>query len=109
MVDVDPDGRKDLLVGDAEGEIILHANVNTKDDPRFDGGTPLEAGPPGMKVVINVGQRPTPEVVGGDNDGVPDLLVGSADGLVRLYRGREERWRAREFTSSGWSPVRGSR
>ena len=44
VVDADLDGRKDLLVGEAEGNIRLYLNVNTDSEPSFDAGTLLEAG-----------------------------------------------------------------
>ncbi len=94
MVDADLDGRKDLLVGEAEGNIRLYLNVNTDADPAFDGGTLLEVGPAGSKTIIDVGQRTTPVVVDWDNDGRRDIIVGDKDGLVRLYRnaGTDASW-----------------
>ena len=85
MVDADLDGRKDLLVGEAEGNIRLYLNVNTDAEPSFDQGTLLESGPPGSKTAIDVGQRTTPVVVDWDADGRRDIVVGSKDGLVRLF------------------------
>jgi hypothetical protein len=94
VVDADLDGRKDLLVGEAEGNIRLYLNVNTDSDPSFDGGTLLEAGPAGSKTVIDVGQRTTPAVVDWDNDGRRDIIVGNKDGLVVLFRnaGSDDAW-----------------
>ena len=94
MVDADLDGRKDLLVGEAEGNIRLYLNINTDADPSFDGGTLLTAGPAGSKTVIDVGQRTTPSVVDWDNDGRRDIIVGAKDGLVRVYRnvGTDAAW-----------------
>ena len=94
MVDADLDGRKDLLVGEAEGNIRLYLNINIDDDPSFDGGTLLTVGPAGSKTVIDVGQRTTPVVVDWDNDGRRDIIVGAWDGLVRLYRntGTDASW-----------------
>jgi len=94
VVDADLDGRKDLLVGEAEGNIRLYLNVNTDSDPSFDGGAFLEAGPAGAKTVIDVGQRTTPVVVDWDDDGRRDIIVGNKDGLVVLYRntGTDSAW-----------------
>jgi hypothetical protein len=85
VVDADLDGRKDLIVGEAEGTIRLYLNINTDDDPMFDGGTLLEVGEPGLKAAIDVGQRPTPVVTDWDNDGRRDLLVGEKDGKLHFY------------------------
>jgi hypothetical protein len=94
VVDADLDGLKDLLVGEAEGNIRLFLNINTDADPEFDSGTLLEAGPAGSKSVIDVGQRTTPVVVDWDNDGRRDIIVGAKDGLVWLYRntGTDAAW-----------------
>jgi len=94
VVDADKDGLKDLLIGEAEGNIRLYLNINTDDDPRFDGGTLLEVGEPGLKTAIDVGQRTTPIVVDWDNDGKRDLLVGAKDGMLRLYinEGTDPSW-----------------
>jgi hypothetical protein len=81
----DDDGLKDLLVGQAGGTLIIFLNVNTNDDPQFDGGTLLEVGPEGSKIAIDVGSRATPHVVDWNNDGMKDLVVGALDGLVRIY------------------------
>lgn len=85
MVDADLDGRKDLLIGEAEGTVRLYRNIHTDDDPEFAGGVLLEVGEPGVKTIIDVGQRPTPIVIDWNNDGVRDLLIGAKDGLLRLY------------------------
>jgi hypothetical protein len=94
VVDADLDGRKDLLVGEAEGNIRLYLNINTDADPSFDGGTLLDAGPAGSKTVIDVGQRTTPNVVDWDNDGRRDIIVGEKGGKVLFYRntGTDSAW-----------------
>ena len=98
MVDADLDGRKDLLVGEAEGNIRLYLNINTDADPSFDGGTLLTVGPAGSKTVIDVGQRTTPVIVDWDNDCRRDIIVGNKDGVVKLYRnnGTDAAW---DFTA----------
>jgi hypothetical protein len=85
VVDVDCDGRKDLLVGLADGTVKLYLNVNTEEDPRFDGGTFLQVGPPGSKVNINVGARATPVLVDWNNDAKRDLVLGALDGKLHVY------------------------
>ena len=88
------DGRKDLLIGDAEGQLILYLNINTDDDPGFDAGTALTAGPSGSKTVIDIGQRPTPTVVDWNSDGARDILAGAKDGKLHLFinRGTDTSW-----------------
>ncbi|UCG47241.1 MAG: VCBS repeat-containing protein [Phycisphaerales bacterium] len=81
----DADTRKDLLVGESSGGIRLFLNIGTDEDPTFDAGAPLQVGPPGSKVNINVGYRATPTVVDWNNDGKKDLVVGAVDGLIRVF------------------------
>jgi hypothetical protein len=94
VVDADKDGRKDLLIGEAEGTLRLYHNINTDDDPRFDGGTPLQVGSPGAKVDIDVGGRPTPAVVDWNNDGRRDVVAGAIDGRIHLFinEGTDSEW-----------------
>lgn len=87
----DADERKDLLVGQADGRIKLFLNINTDDDPQFDGGTFLQIDdpndphdPPG-KIDICVGLRATPMVVDWNNDGRKDLVVGALDGRIHIF------------------------
>ena len=81
----DGDGKKDLLVGLADGRVILYININTDADPEFDGGTILLVGPAGSKVDIDVGDRATPSVVDWNNDGTKDLAIGAYDGRIHLF------------------------
>ena len=84
VYDWDGDGRKDLIIGRADGKIRLFPNVNTDADPRF--GTPgfLQVGEPGSKTDINVGSRATLAIVDINSDGRYDLVVGAMDGRVRV-------------------------
>jgi WD40 repeat protein len=81
----DADERKDLLIGQATGTITLYLNNNTDEDPRFDGGRPVQVGNPGSKIDIDVGSRATSTVVDWNNDGKRDLVVGALDGKVRVF------------------------
>jgi hypothetical protein len=81
----DDDARKDLLVGHADGSVLIFLNVATDEAPAFDAGTYLQVGPPGEKVDINVGPRATPIVVDWNGDGRRDLVSGTVDGTIRIY------------------------
>ena len=81
----DGDGRKDLLIGQADGAVRLFTNVGTENVPTFDGGAFLQVGQPGSKVNINVGARATPTVIDWNNDGKKDLAVGGLDGKLHLF------------------------
>jgi hypothetical protein len=79
------DGRKDLVVGLADGTVRVYLNVGTDAAPVFAGGQVLEGG----SMPINIATTRSRPFVGDYNgDGVLDLLVGGADGLVHLYVGR---------------------
>lgn len=83
-VDFDNDGLVDLLVGDAAGTVTLF-----KGTLDADGGLAFTAGV-GLGLPLTPGAAPF--VVDWDNDGRKDLLVGSEDGTVTLFRnvGSEE-------------------
>jgi len=81
----DADGRKDLLVGRADGTVQLFLNIGTDDAPSFDTGTLLQVGEAESKVDIDVYYRATPTVADWNSDGKKDLIVGSVDALVYVY------------------------
>jgi len=85
ILDLDGDGKKDLLTGNSDGQILFYKNIGLEGLPLFGGfslvcsnGEPIDlAGSP----------RSRPFVCHWDGPGHWDLLVGSADGKIRLYRG----------------------
>ena len=87
----DADGWKDLIVGQADGTVMLFLNTNGDADPRFDGGRFLEVGDPGSTVPIDVGIRATPTVVDWNGDGKKDLVVGALEDGGDKARGVEVR------------------
>jgi RHS repeat-associated protein len=85
VTDWDGDGRKDLIVGLADGRVRFWPNVNTDADPQFGTSSYVQAGDPGAKVDINVGARATVDIVDWNNDGRKDLVVGGLDGKIHIY------------------------
>ncbi|MBN2021930.1 MAG: Ig-like domain-containing protein [Pirellulales bacterium] len=86
VVDFDADGRKDLVVGNTDGQILFHANVGTDAQPAFG---PVQAVlADGLPLDLPGTPRSRPVAADFNDDGIVDLLVGSADGLVRLYLGQ---------------------
>jgi RHS repeat-associated protein len=85
VFDWDGDGKKDLILGQADGRVQFWPNVNTDADPQF--GTPshVQVGAAGSKADINVGARATPDIVDWNDDGRPDLVVGGLDGRIHVF------------------------
>jgi len=80
------DGKKDLLIGQADGKVKFFRNTGTDQSPTFDAGTFLQVGPAGSKTPMDVGDRATPCVVDWNNDGKKDLVVGALlDGKIRVF------------------------
>lgn len=85
VVDFDQDGRKDILCGSTDGEIRFFKNIGTDNAPAFiDGETLTLAENP---IYPDAAGRTRPFVADYNSDGVLDILVGDASGLVRLYLG----------------------
>lgn len=81
----DADVRKDLLIGQANGKVKLFLNIESDENPIFDDGTFLQAGPSDALEDIDVGNRSTPSLVDWNNDGRRDLIVGAYDSRIYIY------------------------
>jgi hypothetical protein len=91
VIDWNEDGKKDLLVSDAVGNIHLYINslkyeIHINDDSLLNLNKDNEEPKLVYKgVLLNVGNYPSIFVVDWNNDGKRDLIVGNEDGVVRLY------------------------
>jgi len=81
--DIDGDGRKDLLAGNTNGQLYVYRNIGSDDVPQFD--APQHVLADGEAIDLD-STRTRPSVTDFDSDGNLDVLLGSSDGLVRLYR-----------------------
>jgi len=88
VFDFDGDGRKDLLTGDTEGQLLMYLNVGTDQAPTFSGYSAVLSD--GAPIDLPSEMRSRPFLCDWDADGVSDVLVGYGDGLVRLYLGVPE-------------------
>ncbi len=87
VVDMDGDGKKDLLTGETYGKLLFYSNVGTDASPAFAGYTlALSEG----LVIDLAASRSRPFVCDWTGDGYLDVLVGASDGRVYLYHGVPE-------------------
>ncbi len=79
--DWNADGKRDLIIGYREGEVLYYENQGSDSSPLFETGIPLQAG----YQTLDVGWYSEPFAVDWNNDGVHDLLVGDSEGYVSLF------------------------
>jgi hypothetical protein len=79
VVDWNEDGRKDLLLGKANGEIVLYINEGTNNQPVFGRGVTLNGGK------VDVGSESSPDMGDLNGDGKKDLIVGNDNGEIFIY------------------------
>ncbi len=85
VTDVNEDGMKDLLVGDANGSTYVFLNAGTDAAPAFTPAGTLSSESGGIVVSSNA----APFVVDWDNNSIRDVLIGSNDGEVLLATGAD--------------------
>ncbi len=82
--DWDNDGDFDIIMGDRKGGLFLNINEGTAKEPRFSttsspimiGDKPLDAG----------GKITAPKLVDWDKDGLTDIVVGTFESRILLFR-----------------------
>jgi hypothetical protein len=79
VADWNEDGKKDLILGNGSGEIVVFLNEGTHQQPVF--GKPFKIN----NGRLDVGSNSTPEVVDWDGDGKKDLVIGNSDGEILVY------------------------
>ncbi len=92
ILDLDGDGKKDLLTGNTNGQILFYKNVGLDSLPSFAGYTTVQSAGQAIDLPGSLRSRPflcywTGEGEFGPRDGYRDLLVGYGDGKIHLYRG----------------------
>jgi hypothetical protein len=98
LYDLDQDGKLDVLFGDWSGHIWFHRNLSTAEENRFDvqgyklktvDGKEIKVGPigkdPQKDFTALQGARTVFTVADFNGDGLLDLVVGDAFGIIRYY------------------------
>jgi hypothetical protein len=96
VMDLDGDGKKDLLTGNTDGQILFYKNTELDALPAFSGYSLVKSNGQPIELPGTLRSRPsvcywTGDGHFGSKDGYWDLLVGYGDGKVRLYRGIPKR------------------
>lgn len=96
VMDLDGDGKKDLLTGNTDGLILFYRNVGLDSLPAFSGYSLVRSNGQPIDLPGSLRSRPfvctwTGDGHFGPKDGYWDLLVGYGDGKIHLYRGIPKR------------------
>ena len=83
VVDVNSDGKKDLVIGALDGKIHVYINENTNEDPIFYEEIILMTSN-GSELVVHT-ERSSPEVRDFNDDGLLDIMSGNTEGQLLLY------------------------
>lgn len=83
ILDLDGDGKKDILAGNTYGQLLFYSNVGTDETPAFSNYEYVKSD--GVAIYLPNNPRSRPFVCDWTADGYPDVLIGAGDGLVHLY------------------------
>jgi hypothetical protein len=87
VLDLNGDGKKDILAGNRAGQLIFFPNDGTDAAPTFSLYSLVRAD--GTQIDLPELPRSRPFICDWNSDGANDVVLGSGDGKVRLYRGRQ--------------------
>lgn len=86
--DFDRDGKKDLITGNTDGQLLFYKNTNTVENTVFSDYVSLTS--LGIPIHLPGSPRSRPSFCDWNNNAFVDVLIGAADGKVYLYRGIPE-------------------
>jgi hypothetical protein len=72
------DGKKDLVIGNMDGNIVIYLNKGTDEVPVFDSPYLLQID----GEIFDPGSRTAPRIFDWNGDGLKDILVGEVEGYV---------------------------
>jgi len=84
VLDLNGDGKKDILTGNYNGELLFYSNTGADAEPNFAGYESVESD--GVPIDLAGTPRSRPFVCDWTADGYPDVLIGAGDGKVHLYQ-----------------------
>jgi len=84
VYDWNDDNKKDLIIGDANGNIWIYINSGTNENPKFNGGSRVFLGTNSTNF-LDVGNDAIPCVVNWDGEGNKDLVVGNSEGKIYVF------------------------
>lgn len=89
MADLNGDGKKDLILGNDDGEIFIFINQGKNEDPQFDNA--------GAKILLRFNEEASPRLIDWNRSGLMDLVVVDKYGEVTLCLNKGKR-KAAAFT-----------
>lgn len=84
VLDLDGDGKKDILTGNTNGELFFYSNTGSDSEPNFAGYESVESD--GVPIDLAGTPRSRPFVCDWTGDGYFDVLIGTIDSKVHLYQ-----------------------
>ena len=86
VMDLNEDGKKDILTSDTEGQLLFYENVATDAAPTFSGHVVVDAN--NVPIDLPLIAKAKPFVCDWTGDGHLDVMIGHAySGMVYLYQG----------------------
>jgi hypothetical protein len=92
IIDLDGDSKKDLLAGNANGQLLFYKKVEAGGLPKFSDYSLIDSNDipidlPGLPHDLPSSR---PFVCYWNEDTHPDILIGASDGKVHLYQGKKD-------------------
>ena len=91
IMDLDGDSKKDLLVGNANGQLLFYKKVETESLPKFSDYSLVDSNNVPIDLYNLLYDLPSsrPFVCYWNEDTYPDVLIGASDGKVHLYQSKK--------------------